>query len=255
MNFINFLIYRRVDPSFNEIASKSLSKLQNELNLKKFYVNAHVKAMISFLETMSNIVYIIVVYFTVRTSFVTLSIHLSVYMIILPYAFLKNTSHNKEQVIEHGWVHVFQNVLKKSGDAKSGEVKSGEAKSSKSIDVVKIGEHNPPKQPYNKETQEIFVTPSSSNNEFALKNSDISSVALDKNQPCSSKGYKDSIERRYTSVTRLDVKTLPFQHGNNESTSKRLIKKMSENIDVEEIYIEYFKEFVAYAASYFYCCS
>ena len=32
------------------------------------------------------------------------------YLIILPYAFLMNTSHNKNQIIEHGWINVVKNM-------------------------------------------------------------------------------------------------------------------------------------------------
>ena len=33
------------------------------------------------------------------------------HLVILPYFFLMNTSHNKERVIEHGWKNVFKNLL------------------------------------------------------------------------------------------------------------------------------------------------
>ena len=161
MEVIHFRIFRRVDPSTNKTAEQSLSKTQNELNMKKVYVNSRVKAMISFLETLSNIVYVIVIYFTVRTSFATLFIHISLYMIILPYAFLMNTSHNKEQVIEHGWVCVFKNVVKKPG----------EKKCSKVFGLVKIGDNKSSNRLHKKAAQDIFVTSSSSDNKFLSKNS------------------------------------------------------------------------------------
>ena len=75
----------------NEIASKSLSKSQNEIDMKKVYINAQVKAMISVIESLSNIVLMVVLYFVVRTSFTTLIIPVIVYMIIIPITFLMNT--------------------------------------------------------------------------------------------------------------------------------------------------------------------
>ena len=34
-------------------------------------------------------------------------------MILLPYAFLMNTSHNKNRIVEYGWINVFKNLITK----------------------------------------------------------------------------------------------------------------------------------------------
>ena len=127
--------------------------------MKRVYVNAQVKAMISFLETFSNIVYVIVLYFTVRTSFGTLVILCSLYMIILPYAFLMNTSHNKDKVVEHGWANVFKNVSRTSGKTKC----------SNGSEPMKQSHSKPSKLPYDKKKQGIFAISLSANNKVANK--------------------------------------------------------------------------------------
>ena len=79
--------------------------------MRKILINAEVKAMISFLETISNIFYVIMVWFTVRTSFGTLFQIMALYLVFLPYATLMNTSHNKDRIIKNGWKSVFKNLL------------------------------------------------------------------------------------------------------------------------------------------------
>ena len=79
--------------------------------MRRVLVNAQIKAMVSLIESLMNIGYVIIVAFTVRTSFGTLVIMVSLYMVVLPYSFLMNTSHNKNRIIEHGWKNVFNNIL------------------------------------------------------------------------------------------------------------------------------------------------
>ena len=76
-------------------------------------VNAQVKAMISLLELSSNVIYNVILSFTVKTSYATLVQWIFLYMILLPYAFLMNTSHNKNRIVEYGWINVFKNLITK----------------------------------------------------------------------------------------------------------------------------------------------
>ena len=93
------------------MAATNLTNKANLTNTRRVLVNAQVKAMISFLESFSNILYVIMVWFTVRTSFVTLLQIMTLYFVFLPYSFLMNTSHNKNRVVEIGWKNVFRNIL------------------------------------------------------------------------------------------------------------------------------------------------
>ena len=83
--------------------------------MKKVRVNAEVKAMVSLIEAFINITYLVVIKFTVRTSFGTLMIQTSMYLIILPYFSLMNTSYNKDRIIENGWKTLFKNLWIKNG--------------------------------------------------------------------------------------------------------------------------------------------
>ena len=75
------------------------------------------------------------------------------YMIILPYAFLMNTSHNKDKVAEHGWANVIKNVWRTS--EKTNFLKETQS--------MKQGHIQPSKLPQYKEKPEIFATSSSAN--------------------------------------------------------------------------------------------
>ena len=90
--------------------AESLSEDINEYNMKKVRVNAQVKVMVSFIEAIVNMAYVIVRYFTIRNSFGTLMIQNVLYMIILPYFSLMNTSYNKDRIIEQGWKNIFNNL-------------------------------------------------------------------------------------------------------------------------------------------------
>ena len=195
--------------------------------------------MISFLETFSNVVYVIVVYFTVRTSFTTLSMLTSLYMIILPYAFLINTSENKDRVVEHGWASVFKNVSRKSG----------ETMLSSGSQAMKNNHRKQSKRPYNKENQAIFVTSSSALSKVTYNKVGISQNLSFESEPCSSKGYKDTTKRHHTDITRLDANLLHQQDHQKKNISLELIRNMTEYLNEEDRYIEYFKEFVEYTGN------
>ena len=80
--------------------------------MKKVRVNAQVTFMTTILELFGNVALIILaVIFKART-FPTL-IHLVIfYHILLPRAFLMNTSHNKDRIIEYGWKNILRNLLR-----------------------------------------------------------------------------------------------------------------------------------------------
>ena len=68
--------------------------------------------MISFLEFSINMFYIILLGFVVKkTSFGTLITAMILYLIVLPYSFLMNTSNNKNRVVEVGWKTIFKNIV------------------------------------------------------------------------------------------------------------------------------------------------
>ena len=67
--------------------------------------------MISILEMIGVVVGIMVVVIFKSTTLPVIINSMILYLILLPRAFLMNTSHNKNRVIEHGWKNILRNTL------------------------------------------------------------------------------------------------------------------------------------------------
>jgi hypothetical protein len=100
-----------MDPSHNKVASKCLSDDANRINMKNVRVNAQVRAMLSLLEVSATVAGSIFVFHNKGRTLLTLILGIIVYDILLPHAFLMNTSENKNRVIEFGWKNVLKNIL------------------------------------------------------------------------------------------------------------------------------------------------
>ena len=67
--------------------------------------------MISVLEMIGGIINLTLVLMFKTTTFPVVINSMIIYLIILPRAFLMNTSHNKNRIIEHGWRNVLRNTF------------------------------------------------------------------------------------------------------------------------------------------------
>ena len=91
-----------------------LNRNRNELQLKQLQVSAHVTAMTCLLEHVGNVTVIIhTIHFTTNASWKlsTLINEMLFYCILVPHAFLMNTSDNKYRILEYGWRNVIKNLL------------------------------------------------------------------------------------------------------------------------------------------------
>ena len=100
-----------MDPSHNRVASNCLSDDANQINSKNVRVNAQVRAMLSLLEVSATVAGGIFVLYKKGRSLLTLILGIIVYDILLPHAFLMNTSENKSRIVEFGWKNVLKNIL------------------------------------------------------------------------------------------------------------------------------------------------
>ena len=110
------IIFSQFDPHNNNLARRGLSDRQNTLNMTKLEVNAQVTAITTLLEHIGNATVIIHgVHFTTRSSWkLSILIHeMFCYCIFTPYAFLMNTSDNKNRIIKYGWRNVLKNIIGK----------------------------------------------------------------------------------------------------------------------------------------------
>ena len=103
-----------MNPTRNPTAEEHLSESSNARNRRKLLVNAQITAVLSFIEVIYFFGYILTISAVRGTSpeaVIILPILLMIlYLIILPYAFLMNTSHNKNQIIENGWMNIVKNM-------------------------------------------------------------------------------------------------------------------------------------------------
>ena len=76
-------------------------------------VNAQVTATTTTLEFLGGLTYIIHLGISNGTNLANFIHFQSIYFIVIPYAFLMNTSNNKFRVIQNGWKGVFRNIVGK----------------------------------------------------------------------------------------------------------------------------------------------
>ena len=103
-----------MNPTQNPIAEEHLSESSNTRNQRKLLVNAQITAVLSLIEVIYFFGYVLTISAVKGTSpeaVIIIPILLMIlYLIILPYAFLMNTSHNKNHIIDYGWVNVVKNM-------------------------------------------------------------------------------------------------------------------------------------------------
>ena len=221
--------------------AKCLSEETNRNDMRKILINAQVKAMISFFETISNIVYVIMVWLTVRTSFGTLFQIIALYLVFLPYAALMNTSHNKDRIIKNGWKSVFKNLL---GGKKNTAILQTDKKltTNDRVQPKFIQSRN---GPVDHCVPQSFTTNLSSNVTDPNEVIGLSKHAWLCDEPSTSNGQK---AEKKASPHFSDTSSISTQQSNKneENVTQTLILNMVENINEEGIYIKYFKNLVTH---------
>ena len=81
--------------------------------MRRMKVNAQITAMTTVLEFLGGLSYIIHLGISKGTNLANFIHFQSIYFILIPYAFLMNTSNNKFRVIRNGWWGVFRNIVGK----------------------------------------------------------------------------------------------------------------------------------------------
>ena len=186
--------------------------------------------MISLLELSSNIGYIIIISFTVKTSYATLVQFMFLYMLLLPYAFLMNTSHNKNRIVEYGWKNVFGNLIMKLNNS----VSQDDYNNDENAGVYSISKKLQDRQ--------LSVTNDLTGNSSQihhLERSETENVETF-NKPSSSKGTSIPM------VLDIQMKLHSHESRSNILIEKRFISKMREHVDDEMAYLESFKDFIAF---------
>lgn len=108
-----FYIFSQVTPAPNNRAANSLSHDIQQRNIRSVKVNARVTMMTWMMECVANL-FFMVIFFALSRKILFWTINMLFYYVIIPYAFLMNTSHNKDRIIDEGLEAVILNVLGKS---------------------------------------------------------------------------------------------------------------------------------------------
>ena len=91
--------------------------------MKRVLVNAQITAMISSIEFIFFTVHVVGVSVVGGTNsemvVLFMVMYMILFMIVSPYSFLMNSSHNKNRIIEHGWTNVMKNMTTNSSIFKS----------------------------------------------------------------------------------------------------------------------------------------
>ena len=245
--------------------------------MRRVLVNAQIKAMVSLIESIMNIGYVIIVAFTVRTSFGTLVIMVSLYMVVLPYSFLMNTSHNKSRIIEHGWKNVFNNILGRkqialnnSSDTPPAIPKENTSKHDRNDDNdLTDDQHACTNSSENqmargKEGETDSTTNTSAQNEGERENSEsrnvkrkeMNDIGKEMSEKCDSNVFVTKSSGYFPEGNDNTTVSKPSHSGVTTGTkncdlkeAERLVLKMIEHINDEEKYSEYFKQLVSHVYS------
>ena len=105
-------ICSQVTPAPNNHAANSLSKVNQERNIRSVEVNATITMMTWIMESIAN--FCVMIGWIVsggKPNFNNLTIVIIWYYIILPYTFLMNTSYNKDRIIDTSWKIVIINIF------------------------------------------------------------------------------------------------------------------------------------------------
>ena len=224
--------------------AESLSEDSNEYNMKKVRVNAQVKAMVSFIEAIVNMAYVIVRYFTIRNNFGTLMIQNVLYMIILPYFSLMNTSYNKDRIIDKGWKNIFKNLW-----------------FGKIFNQLKI--EDPTSIQNNREVQNNIEKESAAKRVNWIRNN--KTVTNSSIQTCGRYNKIEPIEQnslKQTSSTSEDSKNsiqhelvksmkgeIQIHKQNTNLSINRIVHKMLQHTDDEDEYLKFLKQLVGHVSS------
>ena len=82
-------------------------------SMKRLRVSAQVTAMATIIEVLGNLTFMVIwIFISKFADFSTLVTGMALYFVILPYVFLMNTSQNKAQIVEEGWIPIFKNIFR-----------------------------------------------------------------------------------------------------------------------------------------------
>ena len=212
--------------------------------MKRMKVNAQVTAITAILESIGNVTYVIHTLFTGPRF--SAMIHGQVtYMIVLPYVFLMNTSHNKNRIVEHGWKNVLRNII---GRSECNE--ANERINSDPVEEYKNDEIQQEERIENIE-KDVISLPIISTKHDQWEEENFLSLSL--HTPF----HEDSTSEPKGKILKKEIKsngvilnpnTLP-RSDRKQLVAQNILYFMIQNVKNEEIYISFFKKLLLFEDS------
>ena len=214
-------------------------------------ISAQVTAVITLLEALGNFIFVII-WIGIRKVIGTESLiqGILLYFVLLPYAFLMNSRHNRSRVVEEGWYDVFKNVFVVCSKTPVQPLPDA---------VVSIAQNNKNKDDIGKthlQSANIYgcnLTAHDDNQIFTISrklylaspiNDDIkiSNLNVPANEQACSSNHGVEIDDKYLSS---DSDDLPGKDYYMFIRSK-MISEMLSNIENEGLYINHLKHFISF---------
>ena len=184
---------------------------QVETNTKKVWVNAQVTGTIAFIEMILTVLYVVMIAYYGSSHFTTLLILMVLYDVILPYAFLMNTSHNKNRIVELGWKNVLKNMIFRSGSNSVEDIakQTTDEKTNRNFE----------KESKNKEPNSRKISTIVAFSKGKVDKNFVADNTMTHNRPSSSKG----VDNPEPDFVLLSVNSLPRQTRNYETLMKLVL--------------------------------
>ena len=244
-----------MDPPKNTLKAKALSERSKLNNLRRMKVGAQVTAVITSLEAIGNFICAII-WISIRhrrriaIDTDSLILRLLLYFVLLSYAFLMNTTHNRNRVVEEGWYNVFKNmfgVCNKTPVRPTSNAVASIAKNNKSKDGVR-------KAPL--QSANIYASTRATNDEdpiFTISRKVYLASPINDDMETSNLNVPEN-EQACSSNHGVEI---PDDNVSNDSDDIpgekyymfirfRMIAKMLSNIENERIYINHLKHLISF---------
>ena len=219
----------------NRNKTKSLNKEANQEDMKKLFVNAQVTATISLIEMGTNVLHTTLLKYFRGTNFYNLLQSMIVYDIVLPYAFLMNTSHNKKRVVESGWKNVFKNIMGQRGYAVESQQEISNDISSKQNVVLK-------------ESTKTELTGSNEITDTTFGN--LSTNAVDHSFTVIPRLHETPPTSKHLDIKKRDFDRLSIngllEQGRYKDVVRRQVFDMRHFENDENLYLSYFRRLVSF---------
>ena len=247
---------RKIEPSSDNAAAKSLNKVNQARNIRKMKVNANVTFVIWILEWIANIfAYICWILGPNFTRYFP-EVVLIWYYIILPHTFLMNTSHNKDLIVDDGLkttlinafgipfsLHLgsstFHVISQNQEKTTENDWITNEIKKDRKSDDNDVGFRN--------DGRRIYTISKNDFSPIEMKTIEINNHDIAKVTPSTSTGETASLKKRndyvnfHQSLSDSDMdEYLDVYQDRSCELATEILSYMIRNVHREEIYLHYF---------------